>query len=105
MLTINVLSYAANLVFITWGILDLIFRAREKKTEANGLIGVYEMAMRLSETVPGILKNQAADIACAVRSLIFNAKGKERSDIDFESPKPAGKLEIKKSKPGQSKQG
>lgn len=98
MSTIDVFSYIANIVFVTWGVIDYFFRKREKKVEANGLIAVYEMSVRLSLRLPGFFDQQAQDIACAIKSLIFNAKGRERSDVDFETQLPVPKTEIKKSR-------
>ena len=98
MSTIDVFSYIANIVFVTWGVIDYLSRKREKKIEANGLIGIYEMAARLSLRLPGFFSQQAQDIACAIKSLIFNAKGRERNDVDYEAQLSVPKSEIKKSR-------
>lgn len=83
MTSIEMISYGANIVFVTYGITQFFNNRKKSKEVANYLNGSYEMSTRLAnELGKSKYSGQAKDIASIIKSVAMNFMNKKRNEID-----------------------
>ncbi|MFC1613515.1 hypothetical protein ACFL23_04245 [Patescibacteria group bacterium] len=79
---IEILSYTANIVFITWGVVGLFKDSRRNKETANFFNAAYEMSNRLSDSLKvKYAKQQAQDLSSFLLSATMNFMSRRRNEI------------------------
>lgn len=82
MTLLDIISYGANIVFVTWGVVDWFAKRRERKDTANYLNAGYDMAEKLSISLgDGNTKGQADNIASFLKSATMNSMGMVRNEL------------------------
>lgn len=76
----TIISYGANIVFVTWGLVSLVKDYSRSKETANFFNAVYEMAERLAGSIEEG-KQQAEDIASFLKSATMNFMKIKRNAI------------------------
>ncbi len=95
----EIISLIANIVFVTWGVAQLVFGKRAERDKANYLNAAYEMAKRLAQSLGGehARRGQAEDIASLLKSATLSSMDRERNEIDRED-EGADTIKQKKAK-------
>lgn len=97
--TYEVISYIANIVFITWGIASILKDRRRNKEVANFFNAAYEMANRLVGSLnKKHAKEQAQDIASFLQSATMNFMNMPRNEIKKDKFVKKINLKFKKRK-------
>ena len=80
---IEIISYGANIVFVTYGVTHFFNDKKRSKEVANYLNGSYEMSTRLADELgKSKYSGQAKDIASIIKSVAMNFMNKKRNEID-----------------------
>ena len=83
MTSIEIISYGANIIFVTHGVVSFFNERKRSKEIANYLNGSYEMSIRLSDKLgKSKYSGQANDIASIIKSIAMNFMNKKRNEID-----------------------
>ena len=83
MSTIQIISYGANIVFVTYGFVQFLNSRKRNREVANFLNASYEMANRLTNQLgKSEFSGQAEDIASALKSTAMNFMNEKRDEIN-----------------------
>jgi len=78
----EIISYALNIIFVTWGSTVFFKDRRRDRETANFLIAAYDMANRLSGSLADKhAKQQAENIGSFLKSAIMNFRNMKRNEI------------------------
>lgn len=82
----EIISYIANIVFITWGIVSMFKERERKKEQANLFNAAYDMSERLANSLKDAhVKLQAEDVSSFLRAATRNLMNRKYDGVGGES--------------------